>query len=58
VDVTEELLMRYAELRAHRLMLNGAQRFQFVQRVVAYWLSGSQANIALDAAAKEIGRCA
>lgn len=52
--MSEEHLIAYAELRAHRLMLNGAQRFQFVQRVLNYWLHGYQAEAALSEAAKEL----
>lgn len=56
--MTEELLMRYAELRAHRLMLNGAQTWNFINRVLQHWLAGKQAETSLTEAAKEIGRCA
>lgn len=52
--MTEEQIRAYADLRAKRLMLNGAQTWNFINRVIQHWLSGKQANVALDDAAKEV----
>lgn len=55
--MTEELLRKYAELRAIRLALNGAQKWTFTQKAVELWTAGSQAETALTEAAKEIKPC-
>lgn len=52
--MTEDLIRQYAELRAHKLMLNGAQRFVFQQKVIELWTAGRQAETALTEAAKEV----
>lgn len=54
--MTEELLLKYAELRAHKLMLNGAQTWNFTQRVVQHWLAGKQAEQAMQKAAEELSK--
>lgn len=53
--MTEEQIMKYAELRAHRLMLNGAQKWAFTEKVLKFWTAGAQAESALQEAAKELG---
>jgi hypothetical protein len=52
--MNEETIRAYAALRAHKLMLNGAQRFHFTESVVARWAAGEQCETALMNAAKEI----
>ena len=54
--MTEELLRQYAAMRAHKLMLNGAQTWNFTNRVLQHWLSGAQAETAMKEAAREVGK--
>lgn len=54
--MTEELLRKYGELRAHKLGMTGAERWNYINRVVQYWLHGFQAEAALSEAAREVGK--
>jgi len=54
--MSEEQIRKYAELRSHKLGLNGAQRWNFINRVLQHWLSGKQAESALTEAAREVGK--
>ena len=54
--MTEELLLAYADLRAMRLMLTGAQSWTFKQKALDLWLHGLQAEQALTEAAREVWR--
>ncbi len=47
----------YAELRAHRLMLTGAQSWVFKEKALAHWVAGEQAEQAMQMAAKEVRPC-
>ena len=51
--MTEELLRKFAELRAQRLALNGAQKWVYTDRVIQLWLAGAQSETALSQAAKD-----
>lgn len=52
--ITEETIRAYADLRARKLMFNGAQAFLFAQKVIEHWAAGLQCEAALQAAAKEV----
>lgn len=52
--MTDETLLAYADLRARKLMLNGAQAFAFRQKALELWTGGVQAETALAAAAEEV----
>ncbi len=54
--MTEDMIRAYADLRAKRLMLNGAQTWNFINRVLQHWLAGAQAERALTEAAREVGK--
>lgn len=54
--MTEELLRQYAALRAAKLMMNGAQRWIYTDKVVQLWAAGAQAERALTEAAREVGK--